>query len=89
MKKLLLLIAFVFIFSCESSEISEDCCWICRVKVTYHYPNQQPNLVSVWMEFDSLYCNCSDEFIQQWEQQNTWNDTINKVWTEQKASCIK
>lgn len=88
MKKLIALLFLLTIFSCEKYS-SDGCCWVCRVSNTQYYPHQQPNKVKIWLEYDSLFCDCTDDVIQQWEKVNTWSDTLNGVWTEQIATCVK
>jgi len=86
MKKLLFFLLFAF--SCESPEVGGDgCCWTCQVKTTYNYPHSWPSEISVNAKYDSMFCDCDEEYVLDWEQTNTYSDTIDGIWTVQIAKC--
>ena len=90
MKKLLFL--FLFVCACESPEVGgEGCCWICKIQTTYYNPQPGISEMSVTVKFaDSVYCDCPDKFITDWEKKYSYADTIiNGMKQKQIAQCKK
>ena len=89
MKKLLFL--FLFVCACESPEVGgEGCCWICRIQTTYYNPQPGISELKITVKFaDSVYCDCSDEFIKNWEIVNSDTTIINGIKTVKIAVCKK
>lgn len=80
--------AILLLFSCENNDWSEDCCWICKIKVTDYKPQPGIDEVSTTIKFaDSVYCNCTDEFIKNWEVTNSDTLYINGIRREIIAKC--
>jgi hypothetical protein len=88
--KALMVIAFIVIlfslvFSCESPELSDDCCYICYVKTLYKFPGSNPYDVTYFAHYK--FCDKTAEWIREWEQVNTYNDTIQDIY--QFTECSK
>ena len=87
MKKLLFL--FLFVCACESPEVG-GCCWICKIRTTYYNPQPGISEMSVTVKYaDSVYCDCSDEFIKNWEIVNSDTIIVNGIKIVQIATCKK
>jgi hypothetical protein len=85
-------ILLIVILSCERTQAGgwDECCWICKIKTTYYKPQPGIAEISVTTKFaDSVYCDCTDEFITAWEIANSSDTTINGFRTKQEAKCYK
>jgi len=78
---------------CENPQVGgyKECCWICRIQTTYYNPQPGISELKITVKFaDSVYCDCPDKFITDWEKKYSYADTIiNGMKQKQVAVCKK
>lgn len=78
-----LIVMLVLIFAVVKCENDNSNCWECEIQTTWKFPGQNPYQVSQTNNY--LFCDYNDEYIERFEQCNTWSDSL----TTQKAECRK